>query len=829
MNISNNKCINRLSLRSIKTNRQQVLMTVLAIMLTTTLFTALFSIFLGIKTSIDDFTCRSYGSCADARIEFIDDKAGQILKDTDLISKAGFSKGIGIYTNEQLFRIPAAVMYSDPQASKFRFTEPSEGHEAKEADEIVLDTYIMGLLGVEKKIGAPVKLSFTVSTPSQDTVSGDFKLAGYYEVSGNCPQHMINVSEKYADSIADQYALKNFKSADISYRSLLNPAEKNAEFAVVLKNAGSASMPVFNEAVTPDLTEDIELIVCCAVICLIIFLTGFLIINNIFRIKLASEIRYYGLLKTIGVTSRQLKKIIRLETTLLCLIGIPLGLLTGYLSSRVVLPYIMRKTTDETVVASQPYLPVIFVFSALFALVTVRISNSASVSKTSKVSPVEALRYNEAASVKKAHKTDAKGVTALVRKNISANKLKTAMVILSFALAISLFTGVSFLGNGIKEDTSKGKDDMEFVIGTRDFFLGEPDGFPLTAEQIDTFRKDLGGDLKGSLYECDNALLEINGKTLYDDSCAQILGYDQDLLKLIKNSGKLTDEESDGVFPAVIEKNEVFKYKVGDVVELQHKRVKATDKTTGEEVDINTVTSIDDYNLDAEITSYKVRIVAETDSIPVDIAPQYTFWDCARFILTSDALKAITDGKYHVSNYCIDTKDAGDVDRIENYLDKLTNGNTSTLRYMSRATELKESQNLNKAFSMTGYFLCFIVGAIAVINFVNAVMTEAVTRKREFALLRAVGMTNSQLRGMLMKECGLYTAGAFILALPCEILLMMLIKAADFPWIVITPASLVLPYLILLPVFALLCIAVPALIYEKNKSKSIMEEFRESY
>ena len=75
MNISNNKCIRRLSVRSVKTNRQQVIMTVLAIILTTTLFSALFSIFLGLKNSIDEFNYRGYGSSAHATLCAIDDEA----------------------------------------------------------------------------------------------------------------------------------------------------------------------------------------------------------------------------------------------------------------------------------------------------------------------------------------------------------------------------------------------------------------------------------------------------------------------------------------------------------------------------------------------------------------------------------------------------------------------------------------------------------------------------------------------------------------------------------------------------------------------------------
>ena len=90
-------------------------------------------------------------------------------------------------------------------------------------------------------------------------------------------------------------------------------------------------------------------------------------------------------------------------------------------------------------------------------------------------------------------------------------------------------------------------------------------------------------------------------------------------------------------------------------------------------------------------------------------------------------------------------------------------------------------------------------------------------------------MTEAQLRGLLIKESLFYTICAFILALPCELLVTFLLASADFGWIKITPLSILLPYLILLPIFAVLCYIVPSVIYEKNKSKSIMDEFRETY
>ena len=782
-------------------------MTILAITLTTTLFSALFSTLLGLKSSFDEFSYRSAGTCADARLYNMDKKAEETLKSADNISGTGYVKEIGTYTNELLFNNPATILYADDTASGLCYINPTKGSAPAGEDEIVLDTFMMNLLGIEEKVGAEAEITFLAG--GQTEVTHKFTVSGYYQVSGNCPEHIIRVSERYADRVIADYGLERYLGANINYRSLFSPQSANEILRNRLESAGSRSLLVFNPVkADSDMEGNIELIACGAVLCLIIFVTGFLIINNIFRIKLASEIRYYGLLKTIGVTARQLRRLIRNETLILCGIGVPLGLGIGYTASRLITPQLMLITSAETAAAT-PFIPAVLIFSAVFSIITVLISNSAAVSKTSRVSPVEALRYNEAASFRKVPETNKHGLSALLAKSLKINRSKTLPVILSLALAISLFTGVSFLINGISNDTDEEEPGVAFEIANRDYFLGNPDGLPLKEEQIRKFEKDIPGELSGCTYESDQVMIDLPGYSGKEtDPVASIIGIDESLSSLT-GIEDLPDLGSEEPYPAIIEWSEAAeKYNIGDVVELTINKTNADTK---------------------ESRSFKVRICAGTDRIPDSINTKYSFMNSVKFIVGKDALDKMTAGEFHIVNYLIDTKDKDQIEHIESYLSELTEKNTTTLRYMSSATSELEFLNLSKAFSITGYFLSLIVGIVAVLNFVNAVMTEAVTRRREFALLRAVGTTASQIRNLLIRECIFYTAGAFVIGLPLEFLVMMMLKTADIAWIAVTPASLALPFLVLLPLFAVLSFAVPTVIYNKNSSKSIMDEFRETY
>ena len=127
-----------------------------------------------------------------------------------------------------------------------------------------------------------------------------------------------------------------------------------------------------------------------AAVLLLILFTGYLIIYNVFQISVTNDIRFYGLLKTIGTTGRQLRRIIRYQALALSLAGIPVGLLLGWLVGAGLTPAVIGRLNGVTNVVSVN--PVLFAASALFALVTVLLSCRKPGRMAAKVSPVEPMR-----------------------------------------------------------------------------------------------------------------------------------------------------------------------------------------------------------------------------------------------------------------------------------------------------------------------------------------------------------------------------------------------------------------------------------------------------
>ena len=203
------------------------------------------------------------------------------------------------------------------------------------------------------------------------------------------PVHYINISRDYADDIEAQAVktgLQPFRTdLNVMMASSTNIQGQMEQVDTDLgytwdsfTDPNSVRIGV-NWGYTSSQLEsqlDPELMIAIAAFLLLVIFTGYLIIYNIFQISVAEDIRFYGLLKTIGTTPRQLKRIIRQQALLLCLIGIPTGLLLGYSIGAILVPVVLRSTQLDAGITTISASPVIFVGSMLFALLTVLLSCS---------------------------------------------------------------------------------------------------------------------------------------------------------------------------------------------------------------------------------------------------------------------------------------------------------------------------------------------------------------------------------------------------------------------------------------------------------------------
>ena len=108
-------------------------------------------------------------------------------------------------------------------------------------------------------------------------------------------------------------------------------------------------------------------------------------------------------------------------------------------------------------------------------------------------------------------------------------------------------------------------------------------------------------------------------------------------------------------------------------------------------------------------------------------------------------------------------------------------------------------------------------------------MTGILSRRREFAVLQAVGMTGKQLKTMLVCEGLFYALGAAGIALVLFVLLNPLVGSLleTMFWFFSAHFTIV-PVLLMVPIFALLGYAIPAIRYRHAAKQSIVERLREA-
>ncbi len=108
-------------------------------------------------------------------------------------------------------------------------------------------------------------------------------------------------------------------------------------------------------------------------------------------------------------------------------------------------------------------------------------------------------------------------------------------------------------------------------------------------------------------------------------------------------------------------------------------------------------------------------------------------------------------------------------------------------------------------------------------------LTEIISRKREFAMLQSIGMTNIQLQKVLIYEGLCYIVIAVMISFILGSLLSSIVLSAlNDVFLFFAYQFQVLPFVIMMPLLLLVAVLTPLLAYRKMRSRSIVERLRET-
>ena len=879
MNVKNRKCIRKLSWRFLWASRKRNMIAIIAIALTALLFTSLFTIVMSMNSSYEMYTFRQVGGYCHGTFKEVTEEQIENISAHPNVKATGKRITIGYMDSGIFAKAPAEVSFMDDNCTEWSFAEPTTGHVPQGRNEITMDTYALKLLGVAPELGAEIELSFTVGSlsamPYEKT--DRFTLVGWWEYDDISPVHYINISEQYAKEIETEALSKGLEpfrvdlnvmlASGINIRGQMEQVDQDLGYAWDETGEGELVRIGVNWGYTSSqLGESMDaatLLAIVAFLVLVIF-TGYLIIYNIFQISVTGDIRFYGLLKTIGVTPRQLKRIIRQQALFLCVAGIPTGLLFGYGVGAFLTPVVMARTTFGAGVSTVSTSPLIFLASALFALLTVMLSCARPGKIASKVSPVEATKYTETVKSKKKQRTTRGAkVYQMAFANLGRNKRKTVLVVISLSLSVVLLNIlVTFTGGFDMEKYLAKQTCADFIVSSTDYFRYNCSESYISQEQIEQIKANTRSSLSGCGYqllgskfwiteeawraersrygfaetlESELAMMAHRGELVGAE--AQIEGLDESLFeKLTVVEGDLAplfQEDSNAIAIAV------YTDDYGKVSNLdQYPPIGSTqtvsyvengyyiDSRTGKKCEESTPQEFLQYYV-SQSRDVNYTVCAYV-TIPNSMSYRYgTFGH--RFLLPVTTLARDSQQEPVPLFWLFDTPDMAAEDAAESYLSELTANDLSPLMYESKTTLRAEFKGYQNMFLLLGGLLCAIIGLVGILNFFNAIMTGILSRKREFAVLQAVGMTNKQLRAMLIYEGLLYALSSAAAALVLSFVLNPLVgDLLEHMFWFFSARFMIVPVLLAIPMFALLGWLIPDVMYNHTAGCSIVEQLRDA-
>lgn len=894
MRVANRKCIRRLAFKNLQAAKLRNLITVLAVALTTILFTTLFTIALSMVENFEQSNFRQVGTYAHGVFKQLTKEQFDELKDDPLIKEWGLRRVAGLATNDVFRKSQVEVSYMDENYAKFGFTIPTVGHLPEEGtDQAATDLKVLSLLGVEPELGN----EFTVTIDVDGTETTEtFTLCGYWEYDDVMVANHVAIAESRLEDILQKCNNQNNNGRTGSYN--LNVMFQDAssienDLKTVLEKHGFQNDEVSEDNyihlginwgyAAAQLTDSMDFSVILGIIAMIILIifTGYLIIYNIFQISVAGDIRHYGLLKTIGTTGKQIKKIVRIQSLLLSVIGIPTGLLLGYGTGVLLAPVIIKTVSNNNSVyyASASANPVIFIGAALFSVITVLISCRKPSKMAGKVSPIEALRYTESDNLSKRKKTkkmSRKGISivSMAFANMQRNRKKTFITVLSMSLSIVLFIMTAILSKGFSMEKYLNKMICtDFIVADASYFnvrmhwgdrtpvsddivtlienmdgvtgagktYGEADFFVYDFIEEDYIRsgrmsKYYGSDFIEQLIsnmprEGDQLLNDIDIYGMDDFCLDQLKVWDGDISRLKTEENMIAAVYFEDDYGNIEDYTNWAK--VGDTVKIRYGReIEYYNALTGEiyeSEDLNSLpatTMVSQRPKEGSFYDMEYEVAAV---VSISTSLNYRFYRNEQFVLSSEQFIKDT-GTSVPMYYTFDMEDDETVRQsMENFIADYTQNVDPSLHYESRYSYAEEFESFRNMFLLMGSILSSIVGLIGILNFLNAVLTGIITRHREFAMLQSIGMTGKQLKKMLVLEGLYYTLGSvvisFILAVTISPSAANVVE--NMFWF-FEYHFMITPLFITVPIFTLLGILLPLISYRFLAKKSIVERLRET-
>ena len=756
---NNGRCIRELAVRSVKSSRMRNVFIVLTIVLSVSLLMVMALFYAGMHTAtkrqVEGMQHVIYNGLSEEQLTAM---AGA---DTDSTYVLGIKQGQGVEIDGTMV---SPVAYEDAPLKDedvhLKTVELTEGEMPESADEAVLADAYCRLAGVEAKPGEQVSVTWLDGTTETYTISG------IYHAEEHQPYYNVILSETYAregsqlKDIPWQAVVCLADAEKMTQDEFENVADTFGEkFGVARRNVNLNG--TFQRSL-PGGEQQMQEMLTIAGVGIGILLVSVLVIYSVFYLSVVGRIRQFGQLRTIGMTRRQIRKMVRTEGMLLSVRGIPIGLVIGGAVS-----YFIRPD-------GWSWINVLLISAVVTAadLVTVLLSIRRPAKIAASISPVEAVKYTgyEPGGLKK-NKAGSRGEGAKGRRNeqsrrkkvrritpsglafmsTSRNKKKTALTMASLGIGGVLYMLAAFWVSSTDQESYARTGEYSYgeflitysynVVQTTEHGQTQLQAEHPMDENLINAIGEIDGVEQISTAEMLSAAWESNG----DNGTVNVSPFHrerEESLREMNHEGEISYED--------LEQNGGIICTDGDGV---WRDVYGWDIQVGDEV---TLTWYDGHEMQER--TFEVKGVIDGHDYTGELRDNST-----SFILPDTVLSDMVGG-IDLTNTAVIKVDREKERQVEDALNLMMEDYPYLSLGTLREEMLQVESMFNLLFSVLVGLSVFIIG-FALINLINTLITNILTRDHEFAMLQSVGMTRKQLSGMLRMEALILAGGNLLITL----------------------------------------------------------------
>ncbi len=747
--------VKRISSRNVSANRKRNIFIVLTIALASVLLSAIVLYGFGVMQETQNRNQKT----AQIMYHAISEQQGQELYHQEGIAWVGeFSDAF----SEQVNHSTVHFTYANAAMLKSQGM-PYSGNLPASEDEIVVQEAFLKSLGYSNELGQ------TIQIPFSDGTAHNFKLTGILDVkTGDIGRYTAIISKELVEQ---QYGSRDMIDYYVGLKDAQNMSEEDAaSYANTLAQQLEISDDhVIVRSTYFDLKDENR-----GSDMLFYFLIGFItfigsgiVIYSIFYISVASSIRSYGQLRTIGTTKRQIKKMVYREGKILAAIGIPIGLVIGNVIGYFLVPAGWYWLTTLCVTVGV----------GLFAFMIVMIAIHTPVKRAAAVSPMEALRYSDYnGKVKESSVLHRKLTPAsLAKMNLSRQRAKSILTILSLSIGGVLVVLISTMlvsYDGVAEARGRA-----FPVGEFNVKLNANQSFDTAYVSLTKLQqKNLYNDDFEEAIEAIDGVTEIV-RWYYTDAEYSVNGNSEKWIQGFRRDEQQNLEKE--LVAGTVDYDELV---AGNGIVLLQERAGLYDieAALGDTVEVNyraesSQICTKTYTVMGIVNEYSYSGFPKCFTLPEQLMNEATGIDC------TGAISVITD--------------AEQFDTVEAALNRLIDGNSDLV-----LETIKESITYYSGLQQLSFGVLLIVAVIVVcfslINLVNTTITNFLSRRQEVGMLQAIGLSKKQLIKMLCYEGSIYSVFATLVTLALGtglgfLSVQVVVKTMNpyfnysFPWLVV--------------------------------------------